>query len=81
MVWTRLSSALLQLAIDGDNAADVSTQDVPILEVEVRAQPLTPYFFSTRTRDITASASSAIYSTFLRAGWLDESGFLQDDPR
>lgn len=75
------SSALLQLAMDGNNAADARTQEVPVLEIEVQAQPLTPYFFSTRTRDISASVSSAIHSTILRAGLLDESGFLQDDPR
>ena len=64
-----------------DNATDAPKQEVPVLEVEVQAQPLTPHFFSTRTRDISASVSSAIHSTLLTAGLLDESGFLQDDPR
>lgn len=64
-----------------DNSANDLTQGVAALEVEVQPQPLTPHFFSTRTRDINASVSSAIHSTFMSAGLLDKSGFLQDDPR
>lgn len=67
---------LSQLAI-----VTATVQGVAVLEVTMQPQALTPHFLSTRTRDIGASVSSAIYSTFLRAGLLDESGFLQDDPR
>lgn len=73
--------ALSLHAIKLDKIADALTQGVAVLEVEVQPQPLTPHFFSTRTRDINASVSSAIHSTLLSAGLLDESGFLQDDPR
>lgn len=81
MPYSATRFPLSQLAIDIANFAGVLTQGVAVLEVEVQPQPLTPHFFSTRTRDISAPVSSAIHSTFLSAGLLDESGFLQDDPR
>ena len=56
-------------------------QGVPVLDIEVQPQPLTPSFFSTRTRNISESVSTAIYSTFQRAGLLNETGFLLEDPR
>lgn len=86
--WKYPATAVVYMARDQRTAAGVAEmtnalaeQGVAVLKMEVQPQPLTPFFFSSRSRDISDSVSTAIYSTFQRAGLLDESGFLQDDPR
>ena len=56
-------------------------QGVAVLERVVQPQPLTPSFLANRTRTISPVVSAAIHSVFQKAGLLDDSGFLLEDPR
>lgn len=86
--WQYPPTALVYMAKDqhtaqgvGEMSKALAEQGIPVLGMVVHPQPLTPAFFSSRTRVISAALSSAIYATFLRAGLLDASGYLLEDPR
>eukprot|EP01004_Peranema_trichophorum_P005505 NODE_4362_length_1179_cov_53.969697_g3853_i0.p1 GENE.NODE_4362_length_1179_cov_53.969697_g3853_i0~~NODE_4362_length_1179_cov_53.969697_g3853_i0.p1 ORF type:complete len:348 (+),score=65.73 NODE_4362_length_1179_cov_53.969697_g3853_i0:58-1101(+) len=63
------------------NMETLKSHAVRSAEIKVHPMPLSPDFFSNRVPEISPPLSAAIYKALVNASYLNEKGFLIEDPR